>query len=267
KHYKNEKDYEVLDEIHFWLNGDGVTNKRRTALFVLNPGGTPRRITEPEFDLDDMLAMNGKVYFTGTFYTDRRPLRNEGLYCLDPDSGTLTRVLDCPGRSVDSLTQVGNKIWCASSNGARYGVNENEWVYEFDPLTGAFEVLREEELNMYGSVGSDCRWGGGEQWQSKGGSLYHVATREGNAVLLRLDTDGSSYPVVTKPGSIDAIALSEKTNEALLIALYDNRLQELYAADLATGAVRRLSSFNEEVLKDTYVAEPRSMTICSEGMD
>lgn len=267
KHYKEEKDYEVLDEIHFWLNGGGMTNKRRTALFTLTPKGTPRRITEPEFDLEDMLAMNGKVYFTGTFYTDKRPLRNDGLYCLDPASGEVTKVLNCPGRSVGSLTQVGSKIWCSSSDGARYGVNENEWVYEFDPKTGAFEVLRKEELNMYGSVGSDCRRGGGYQWQAKDDSLYFVATREGNAVLLRLDADGSSHPVITKPGSIDAITLSEKTNEALLIALYDNRLQELYAADLSTGEVRRLSSFNEEALRDTYVAEPRSMTIRSEGMD
>ena len=41
---------------------------------------------------------------------------------------------------------------------------------------------------------------------------------------------GSSTVVVGKKGSIDCIALSEDADEALLVALYDNRLQELYAA-------------------------------------
>ena len=35
---KEERDYEVFDEIPFWSNGSGVVNKSRTALFLLSDG-------------------------------------------------------------------------------------------------------------------------------------------------------------------------------------------------------------------------------------
>ena len=266
KHYKEEQDYEVLDEIPFWMNGGGVTNKHRTALFRMDAEGKNiQRVTEPLFNVDEVLCMNGNVYFTGRLFESKWPLNNGAVYKMDP-TGQVSTLLDRPELSIGNLIEVDSKIWLDATDGKRHGVNENSWMYTLDPETGELTLLRAEEYNMYGSVGSDCRYGGGNGWQAKNGSLYHVATREGNAVVLRLLADGSSQPVITKAGSVDVLALSEQNEEALLIAMYDNKLQELYAADLTTGEVRQLSHFNEQVLKGKYVAEPHSMTIQSQGL-
>ena len=50
-----------------------------------------------------------------------------------------------------------------------------------------------------------------------------------------------------------------------MVALYDNRLQELYEADLATGEVERVSHFNDAVLEGKYVAVPQPLSVESEG--
>lgn len=267
KRQKDEADYEVLDEIPFWLNGAGMINKQRTALFLTNPEGKEvRRVTGPLFDVEQMVCADEMVYFIGKEYDAVMPLKNGTIYQVNA-SGKAAVLISKPELSMGEMILVGNRLWVSASDCERYGVNENTWVYTVDRQTGELSLLRKEECNMYGSVGSDCRYGGGADWQTKNGSLYHIATREGNAVVLRLDADGTSEPVISKEGSVDVLALSEDADKALLIALYDNRLQELYEADLATGEVRRLSHFNDEALKNKYVAEPHSMTIHSEGME
>ena len=266
EHYEEEKDYEVLDEIPFWINGGGMTNKQRSALFTVTPEGEAARITEPLFDVDSTLCMGDSVYFTGRSFEHKMPLKNGAIYRLNPADGTVTTALSRPDLDIGAMKQAGSRIWFSGSDAARHGINQNGWVYTLDPGTGVCEVLRKEEYSMYGSVGSDCRYGGGEQWQVRDGSLYYITTREGSALVYRLLADGSAEPVVTKPGSADCIALSEDADELLMIGMYDNHLQELYSADLKTGEVRRISHFNDAVLKDKYVAEPKSMTIQSQGL-
>ena len=267
KHYEEEKDYEVLDEIPFWLNGGGIVNKKRSALFTVMPDGKITRITEPLFDVDAVICTGNSVYFTGRKTESKMPLKNGAIYCLDALTGETRTVLSCPELEIGPMKLVKDQIWFSASDGARHGVNQNGWIYALDLKTEKCNVLRKEEYSLYGSVGTDCRYGGGEQWQVKDGCLYHVTTREGNALVSRLLPDGSVEPVITKDGSADCIALSEDAEEMLLIGLYDNRLQELYSADLKTGELRRLSHFNDEILKDKYVAEPQSMTIKSQGLD
>ena len=266
KHYEEEKDYEVLDEIPFWINGGGIINKKRSALFTVTPEGKAARITEPLFETDAVVCTGSSVYFTGRKTESKMPLRNGAIYCLNAKTGSVRTALSCPELEIGDMKQVGNELWFSGSDGKRHGVNQNGWIYALNLETEECRILRKEEYSLYGSVGTDCRSGGGEQWQVKDGCLYHITTREGNALVSRLLPDGSVEPVITEPGSADCIALSEDAEELLLVGLYGGCLQELYRADLRTGALRQISHFNDEILKDKYVAEPRSMTIESRGL-
>ena len=62
---------------------------------------------------------------------------------------------------------VGGKLLLLGSEGLRHGLNENDYVYTIDTETGCLSLLRAEEENMYSSVGSDCRYGGGEPRQAR----------------------------------------------------------------------------------------------------
>jgi len=167
--------------------------------------------------------------------------------------------------SVGQIIKVGEKVWFFGNRADRHGMNQNSWIYTLDPANGEVSVLREETYSLYGSVGSDCRFGGGQGRGVKDGSLYTITTREGDALLYRIDADGSSTPVLTKEGSADCITLSENADKALVIGLYDMKLQELYSCDLASGELVQLSHFNDEVLAGKYVAPPKYLTTQSEG--
>ena len=70
---------------------------------------------------------------------------------------------------------------------------------------------------------------------------------------------------VSRDGSIDCVTVSPTEEKALMVAMYDGRLQELWQADLKTGKVKRLSHFNDAALKGKYIAPFRALSVESEG--
>src|SRR5690606_16957295 len=74
------KDYEVLDEIPFWLNGQGYTNKKRNRLYIYNlkeNKATP--ITDEYTDVSSYKLNKDrtKVLVIGTTYRDKMELKSD----------------------------------------------------------------------------------------------------------------------------------------------------------------------------------------------
>lgn len=161
---------------------------------------------------------------------------------------------------------MGDGLYAMSSPMKEHGLNENAKVYAVDIESGAITLLRDEQYAMYSSVGSDCRLGGGSQSCSKDGGLLHITTREGCSHLYRLTPDGSDVPVFCPDGSIDCMAASDGSSQVLFVGMLDMRLQELYALDLPSGRVKRLTHFNDEALKGRYVAKPEYLQVQSRGL-
>ncbi len=267
KTYADNADYEVLDEIPFWINGGGFINKRRTALFFVNTETMEiSRITEPLFDLGSLAVLEDTVYFTGVTYDTKVPMEND-LYAWNWKTGEVRCLAKTMEVRVHRLTAVDSNIYVLGSKCARHGGNENAYVYILNPGSGELTLLRAEEQNMYGSVGSDCRYGGGSSMLARGKELFFIATREGDAQLQKLTAAGAAIPVLAETGSVDSFAISEHADYALLVGLFENRLQELYRCDLATGKLTRLSHFNDEALMGKYVAEHQPVCVRSCGLD
>ena len=262
-----EKDYEVIDELPFWFNGAGFVNKQRTALFLADISGEKpvfTRVTGPAEKVGQPEIVGDELLYSVEEYTVRQPLLGFRIEAVNWKTGEKRRVFETDEYALEGMTAVGDVLYLAATDGKRHGLNENAWVFTLDPATGELALLRQEEFSMYGSVGSDCRLGGGRESAVKGGSMYHVTTREGSALLYRLDGDGTSVPVITKEGSIDCFAVSEERDVFLLIAMYDMKLQELYAFE--AGQLKQISHFNDDVLKDCYVAQPEYLETQSAGM-
>ena len=267
KEYAAEKDYEVFDEIPFWGNGEGVINKRRQALFriSLDPWEI-RRVTEDAFfHVDSVEVLGDYAWFTGRRYESRMPLAADCLCRLNWRSGELAR-FPLPEKCELGLQAVGEELWAFATIDPAHGGNQNSDVYRVDRETGELTLLRREECSMYSSVGSDCRLGGGRQGEAKGDVFYHLTTREGSSHLYCIDALGQSRSVVSRDGSIDCVTVSPTEEKALMVAMYDGRLQELWQADLKTGKVKRLSHFNDAALRGKYIAPFRALSVESEGL-
>ena len=268
KEYKENEDYEVFDEIPFWYNGSGIINKRRSALFLVDTNTMDiRRITAPTVSVVSTTVLDGFVYYTASEYEVVNSRKGTDFCCLDLSTGESRVLRRDNDLYVGDLYTVDGRVLVLATPGEDHGLNENKNVYVMDTETGELTLLRHEEYSMYSSVGSDCRHGGGVSAMAKGDRLYHLTTREGSSHLYALEPDGTSVPVITKDGSIDSFAVCEEKDTALMICMYDGRLQELYEADLKTGAVKRISHFNDEPLADKYVADYAPLTVHSQGYD
>ena len=265
KQREEDKDYEVFDELPFWFNGQGVINGQRERLFLVSLEPlTVTPVTKLPEELLDFAVLGEEIVYAVNPRGAKSPRKGFTLRARNWKTGEERELLRHEELSFHGLEAVGEELWLSATEGARFGLNENAWVYRVTPA-GELTLLRAEEYCMYNSVGSDCRMGGGRQHVPQGGSLFHLTTREGDCHLYRLDGDGSDTPLLEKAGSIDAFDVSG--DEALLIALYDMRLQELYRADLTTGELTRVTHFNDEALAERYVAKPQPLTICSGGTE
>lgn len=267
KEYEENKDYEVLDEIPFWFNGQGFMNKRRTALFLCNIAtGEVTRITEPLFSLNALAILGTDAYFTGEAY-ETKSTEIDGLWKLDCLTGQVTSLREALPIRIHGLLATEERLLAVGTESKRHGLNENGFVYAVNPADGSLTLLRAEEENMYSDVGSDCRYGGGESCQARGPEVFHLTTRWGNSHLYRLTPQGESLPVVTEDGSIDSFAVSPDSDTVLLVAMYGCRLQELYTYDLNTGALTQVSHFNDSALAGKYIAQPQRLTLQSQGWE
>ena len=66
---------------------------------------------------------------------------------------------------------------------------------------------------------------------------------------------------------MDDFDVSEETGKVISVRITAGELQELYVSDLDGGEAEKVSDFNGEALKDTYVALPEKITFMSEGWD
>ena len=227
---KEEKDYQVLDELPFYFNGAGYVNKHRTALFLFEEeSGKLTRLTKESFDVSSAhLSPDGtQLLFTGESYTTKRKLRS-GVYRYDFATGETAQLLAPRTYSLYDALWWGEKV-------------------------------------LLSSVGSDCRLGGGREWVAQDGKLYFVATIRNASQVFCLEANGDIRPVYTQEGSVDCIDAAGGT--LYFIGMQDMKLQELYAWDEAAQERVQLTVFNEQALAGAYVALPEKLTFTNDGID
>lgn len=262
KKKKEDTDYEVFDESPFWFNGAGVVNGQRTALFLYHLDTQEiERITEPRFDVGDFVHINGKIHYTGAAFTCKRPMLS-GYYTYDLETKKTEALYVNEEISVDRIVDFGETPLLIASEHDKHGLNQNACMFRI--IDGKMTQVFDPVYSLYGSVGSDCRLGGG-QISAAADRWYYVTTRRNAAQIYAFTKDNTEEPVFTEEGSVDCFDVKKDGSELLFIGMLEQKLQELYV--LKDGKATQVSHFNEDALKDRYVAVPEKMTIQSEGTD
>ncbi|MDR7869443.1 MAG: S9 family peptidase [Tissierellaceae bacterium] len=261
---KENKDFEVLDEIPFWSNGEGYSNKKRTRLYlfniqtqVLNP------ITDEFTDVYSFKLNKDKtmaIIITNSFI-DKRYLKTDmHLYnILEDNINKISPIEEFNYSYADFLE---DKIIFVGKDMKSYGMNENPHFYISDLDSSFVSRISSDDFDFstYNSIGSDCRYGGSNTMKVDGDYLYFVTTEGDSSFINRIDTKGKMDKLTNKKGSIDG--LDVYNGEINFIGLRSLKLQELYS--LNEFVEEQLTDFNEWVMKEKTLSIPEKLTFKTE---
>ena len=248
---KKEADYEVLDEVPYWWNGRGFSNKKRTALFILEEGKA-KRVTAPDFQVDGIRVDGGRVLFTG--YTRGAYLSlTSDLYAYDPESGETETLYGKHDLTLGEILPLGGKLYVLATDRKTYGLNETSAFYEW---TGKDELrfIGKPEVSLYDSTCTDVMYGGGSEQVISGDTFYTLATVEDHNAVFAYDKDLNRRTLLDLGGPV--AFLDVKGDRVLTCRFDEASLPEVFLGTLEEPLGEEISFLNEEILKDKYVAEP-----------
>lgn len=261
KKIKEDKDYEILDEIPFWSNSGGFTNKKRNRLYIYN------RATEEITPVSDSISnvtyysyKDGVVLYVVNRFKDKQEQR-EAIYTYDIATKVEKLVLPSEDYRVSFAEFFGDGILCGLNDTLKYGLNQNPNFYII--RDGKVELFKEHDTWMINTVGSDCRYGGGKSFRVKGNKLYFLTTVMHDAFLNTLDINGEERVLTKANGSVDTYAIAG--DDIYFIGLRGLRLQELYL--LKDEEEIQLTKFNENIIESKKLSIPEKFDIVNDGIE
>lgn len=260
---KEDKDYEVIEEIPFWSNGGGFTSRKRDRLYLYHVGtNTVEHITSETYNVESFHISKNKKYavVVGTDYTGRMPLVNS-MYLLNIDNKNMDR-LDGGGYNfafADFISE--NTIICAASDMKTYGMNENNKFYLMDIVSKSMKCISPDlDASIGNSVGSDCRFGTSLSLKVDGGKLYYISTEDCDSYINTIDESGRINKITSCGGSVDGFDVLN--GNILFIGMRGMKLQELYSRHSTDE--RQITDFNGWVLSRKKVTVPEKMSFETE---
>ncbi len=261
---KEEKDYEVLDEIPFWSNGRGFTNKKRHRLYIYTLEDkkiTP--ITDELTSVEGFKLNKGKdlMLFISNTFKDKMEIRSD-LYLYDLKKESLEKLTHEDPFNYVYADFLKEKIIFLGSNMKEYGINENPKFYLMDLQTKEVKQIQTDfDFSTWSSVGSDCRYGSNNEFKVEDDYLYFETTEYGNSFINRIDEKGNREKLTTKSGSVDGFDVFK--DRIIFVGMKDVKLQELY--ELEGNEEKQLTTFNEWVIEEKTISKPERITFLGKG--
>lgn len=264
KKLKEEKDYEVIDEIPFWSNGEGFTNKKRARLYLFNLRENKfMPITDELTDVQhfDISQDGKKILFVSNRYENKMEIRSD-LFLYEVENNSLEKLTHEEPFEYVYAYFLDDSIIFAGSNMKKYGINENSKFYLLELSTKNVKLLTPEfDLSVWNSVGSDCRYGSNKNAVVDGEYLYFVTTEWNSSYLNKIGKDGKIEKLTNKGGSIDGFDV--KNGKIYFVGLRDYKLQEVYKLEPGCNE-KQITEFNEWVLKERKISKPERFTFFSD---
>jgi dipeptidyl aminopeptidase/acylaminoacyl peptidase len=260
KFRKEEKDYEILEEIPFWSNGGGFTNRQRNRLYIYNVANNKVEAITDEYtnvDLFNLSLDRKKIIIIAYNFKDKMPLVND-MYLYNIENKEFSKISreELAHYYANFISE--DTIIYTGSDMKKYGVNENEKVYVMNFNSQEIALITPElDVALTNSVGSDCRYGSSDSKQIENGYLYFVATEGENSLLNRIDMYGNIEKLVSEEGSVDGISINN--GNMLFIGMSTNKLQEIFKKE--KNNIRQLTMFNEWIQLEKSISSPEKVSV------
>ncbi|MGM0420929.1 MAG: prolyl oligopeptidase family serine peptidase, partial [Bacillota bacterium] len=265
---KEEKDYEVMEEIPFWINGEGVSNKYRTHLYQMDlEQGEVTELVSDYYNVESFAVQGDKICCSMSYFTDKAKIKSN-LYLYNQTEQDLNQLTDRDWTLSFVQFKSDSEIYFGANEMEDMGLNSNPDIFSLQLADNQVKRLTNKiNKSLWSSVGNDCRLGGGNITAVDSQKLYFITTEGYNSYLNQLtetQTGKQIKKIIDKEGSIDMISVSK--GQVAFIGFRGNKLQELYL--LQEEEEKQISTFNEDLLNDKVISSPEHFTVtASDGTE
>lgn len=260
--------YQAVDELPFYYNGEGMVNKKRTALFLFDTATCNcRRLTSRYFNVSDFAVMGETIFYSGKEYTAKKPAK-ENLFLMESADGNPERITPDYEYYISSLCPLNNKlVFLANSGSSYWGAAD---FYTVDAASKKMKFLAKNGFRTRSTLFGDTMFRSEQVLLGVNNAVYYMATDRTTSCIFRLSMDGQRNKITQKEGAVTSFSVSESTGEILMSAVFDWKLAELYRKPDAFGAadsITQVTSFNENILQDSFVSIPEKLSVQTQGLD
>ncbi|MBC7087472.1 MAG: S9 family peptidase [Tissierellales bacterium] len=253
KEKKENSDYEILDEIPFWSNGEGFTNKKRARLYYYIKNENKLIPITDEFTNVHQVHLSkekDKALFITSSFIDKMNLYSD-IYILDLNTLGIEKISPYSEFNYAFACFIKDKIVFFGSDMKKHGINQNPDIFLMEDNGINCKLLLHLDEGIGNSVGSDCRYGSSRYFKVDGDLLYFISTSGYNSFINKLDLDGKLEKITEPNGSIDDFDVVE--NKVFFSGLRDINLQELYVLD---SCEKTVTDFNSWVCEERLLSKP-----------
>jgi len=260
-----QEGYHSLDEIPFWANGKGFTNKKRYHLFLYNPDSdeikdlTPRYVTVGEYAIS-----KNKVVYVANEYEDKLSITNDlFIVSLQQDNPEAEILIDSDKQFtlVEFLDHT--TLIVSSTDKENILISDNNQLFTIDVLDRELtKITPNWGKSMENCVRSDVRLGQGQSSTTADGKLYFVSTRGYSSNLISFDDSGNSEKLSPDNGSVDSFDV--KNGRIVYVKLTEREPQELYTLS-AKGQEKKITSINENAYPESSYSPLEHITVNRNG--
>ncbi|HSH36226.1 S9 family peptidase [Schnuerera sp.] len=263
KQMAEEKDYQIIDEIPFWFNGQGFTNKQRNRLYIYNIKENLITPITDEFTNVESFKLDqdkSKAIIIANSFIDKMYVKSD-LYLYHIKEKSIKKITHDNHFSYSYADFLEDEIIFVGTHMENYGINENNHIYIIDKK-GNTKVIspKDFDYSLWNSVGADIRYGNNTTMKVDKKYLYFTTTEYNSSYINRIDRTGNIEKLTIEKGSVDGFDVLD--GEISFIGLRELKLQELYK--LENYKEKQLTQFNQWVVNEKKLSTPERITFETE---
>lgn len=253
-------EYDIIDEIPLWNDGDGFSSQKRIGLFRYRKStGEIEKLTPDRRSVDRVQASDGVLLYQARTY--ERMSVESGLYRYSARTSKTEPLVEeqryrifsfCPGPD--------GAVYFAAQDKRTKSMTDDPDFYE--AKDGQVRPTAIADMQACDSVSTDCRYGGGTDFAFRGGALYFLHTGEHDSFLMRADpVTGTSEAITPEGGSVSEFAfVGDRT---FVVSMRGQGFSEVYRLE-ENGTLTPVTELNRGVLAGE-VQKPERFTFENGG--
>ncbi len=245
KDLKKEKDYEVIEEVPFWFNGEGLIYKKRKRLYIYNTKDGLKPLTPPLGYVEDYKISPSKDFVLYSGWDEQKGVRDikSKLYIIDLSNGKVDTLVNNP-MFISSFDFWNDKVVLAAAFGENFDFHEHPTFYILDKQDKSLKELLKYDRAVGAAITSDCSLGSGCVDRVFKDDYYFISVDGYYADIYKLNLKTSNLENITNSkGSLQFFDIYD--NSIYAVGFIDGKLQEVYS--LEESNLKKRSSFNDDI--------------------